>query len=241
MKKSAILLFLLLSSDALMADVLGFSFGIKYWNYDVEGSVRSPLVDSNQVAINFNDNNDLNPFVVFEHPLPFIPNFKIQQNNIESSGLIAVSDPSFLNGEEVMVRGDINFSHVDLMLYYEILDNWLCLDLGISAKYFDGYQRYKYQTEIDDELDFDHLIPMLYLNGQFDLPLTGLSAAATVEALSFDSNKVTDIELALKYQFKFGLGMDVGYRILDIDLKNINSFKSDMQMDGFFIGGFFEF
>ncbi|MGJ8664645.1 MAG: TIGR04219 family outer membrane beta-barrel protein, partial [Marinicella sp.] len=201
----------------------------------------SPLVDNNQVAINFNDNKDLNPYIQFEHPVPFLPNFKLQQNHIESSGFIPVSDPTFLDGQEVMVRGDMNFSHVDLMLYYELLDNWINLDLGISAKYFDGYQRFKYQTEIDDELDFDHLIPMLYIKGQFDLPLTGLSAAATVEALSFDSNKVTDIELALKYQFKFGLGMDVGYRTLDIDLKNINSFKSDMKMQGLFIGGYFEF
>ncbi len=241
MNKNILLLLLLFTTHSLLADVLGFSAGVKYWNYDVKGSVRSPIVDNNQVAIDFNNNNNLNPFVVFEHPVPFMPNFKLQQNSIEASGLIPVSDPSFLGGEEVLVRGEIDFSHVDLMLYYEVLDNWVNLDVGISAKYFDGYQRFNYETEIDDELDFDHLIPMLYLKGQFDLPLTGLSAAATVEALSFDSNKVTDIELALKYQFDFGLGMDLGYRTLDVDLKNINSFKSDMQMDGFFIGGFFEF
>lgn len=241
MKKISLILFILFSSNVLKADVLGFSFGVQYWNYDLEGRVRSPLVDNNQVAINFNDNNDINPFIVFEHPVPFLPNFKLQQNTIESRGLFPVSDPSFMDGEEILVHGDINFSHVDLMLYYEILDNWLNLDLGISAKYFDGYQRYQYATEINNGLDFDHLIPMVYLKGQFDLPLTGLSAAATVKTLSFDSNNVTDIELALKYKLKFGLGVDVGYRSLDIDLKNINSFKSDMKMEGIFVGGFLEF
>jgi len=241
MNKLLLLMLMLSSSGALMADVLGFSVGVNYWNYDVKGNVRSPLVENNRVAINFNDNNDLNPYLVLEHPVPFLPNFSLQQNSIESSGLIPVSDPTFLAGQEVLVRGDVNFSHVDLTLYYEILDNWLNLDLGVSAKYFDGYQRFNYESEINDELDFDDLIPMLYVKGQFDLPLTGLSAAASVKALSFDSNKVTDIEMALKYQFKLGLGMDLGYRNLDIDLKNINSFKSDMQMDGFFVAGYFEF
>jgi len=241
MKQSTIILILLLATNSLKADVLGFSLGVNYWNYDIEGTVKSPLSGNSQAAINFKQNNDLNPYVVFEHPVPFIPNFKLQQNNIESSGLIPVSDPLFFAGETVFVRGDINFSHVDLMLYYEILDNWVNLDLGISAKYFDGYQRYHYADVIDEDSDFDDLIPMLYVKGQFDLPLTGLSASATVEALSFDRNKVTDIELALKYQLKFGLGMDVGYRSLDVDLKNLNNFKGDIKMDGFFLGGYFEF
>jgi len=71
--------------------------------------------------------------------------------------------------------------------------------------------------------------------------MTGLSAAATVEALSFDSNKVTDVDLALKYQNKLGLGVDIGYRTVDVDLKNINSFKTDLKADGFYLGGHFEF
>ena len=241
MKKTPLLLLTLLCSNVLQADVLGFSFGAQYWNYDLDGSVQSPLVDNQRVAINFDNNSDLNPYVVFEHPLPFLPNFKLQQNSIAAGGMIPVADPSFMGGEEVLVRGYLDFSHVDLMLYYELLDNWVNLDLGISAKYFDGHQSFTYQDEINDEKDFDHLIPMLYVKGQFDLPLTGLSAAATVEALSFDSNHVTDIELAMKYDFKFGLGMDVGYRSLDVDLKNINIFKSKVKMEGFFIGGYFEF
>jgi len=240
MKKS-IVLFLLVVGNYAMADVLGFSVGAKYWNFDVEGNISSPIVDNKQVAINFNDKNSFNPYLVFEHPVPFLPNLKIQQNTIESSGFIPVSAPSFLDGEEVLVRGDVNYSHVDLMLYYDILDNWMNLDLGISTKYFDGYQRYKYENVINDELDFDHLIPMLYIKGQFDLPLSGFSVTATVEALSFDSNKVTDIDLALRYQFKSGFGLDLGYRNLDVDLKNISSFKSDMQMDGVYLGGHYEF
>jgi outer membrane protein len=222
--------------NASHADVIGFSFGTQYWGYDVEGNVKSSIVNNNTVDINFNNNNDMNFYVLFEHPVPFLPNFKLQQNNIQSSGLIPVEDAGISNGELVLVRGDVDLSHTDLTLYYEVLDNWVNLDLGLSAKYFDGYMRFNYESEINDELDFDHLIPMLYVKAQFDLPFTGFSVAATAQALSFDSNKVTDIDLAMKYQSNFGLGADIGFRTLDVDLRNINSFKSDLQTDGFYLG-----
>jgi outer membrane protein len=241
MKKTVILCFVLLVNGAALADVLGFSVGAQYWNYDVDGQVKSPLAANDFVGIDFADNNDLNFYVAFEHPVPFLPNLKLQQNNIQAAGLIPVSDDNYLNGQEIPVMGDIDLTHTDLMLYYELLDNWVNLDLGLSIKYFNGYSQFKYESLIDDKSKFDDLIPMLYAKAQFDLPLTGFSVAATAEALSFDSNKVTDIDLALKYQNKIGFGADLGYRVLDVDLKNINNFKSDLQVDGFYLGGHFEF
>ncbi len=223
------------------ADVLGFSVGTQYWGYDIQGDVRSPITDGNTTAINFNNNTDLNFYASLEHPVPFLPNVKLQQNSIQSSGLIPTQDPSFLNGQLVMVNGNVDLSHTDLTLYYEVLDNWLNLDVGLSAKYFDGYMRFNYENVLNDELDFDHLIPMLYAKAQFDLPLTGFSVSATAQALSFDSNKVTDLDVAFKYQNKLGLGFDLGYRSLDVDLKNINSFKSDLRTAGFYLGANFNF
>ena len=227
------------------ADVLGFSVGVNYLNHDIQGEVRSPVAADGSINIDFNDNNDVNFFVTFEHPVPFLPNLKLQQNNLQASGLIPLSDPSFLGGQSVLVDGDIDLSHTDLTLYYEVLDNWVNLDLGLSAKYFDGYSRFNFENQgqviIDDESDFDDWIPMVYARAQFDLPFTGFSVGATVEALSFDSNQVTDIDLALKYQSKFGLGADLGYRSLDVDLRNSNSFSSDLKSDGFYLGVNFNF
>lgn len=218
------------------ADVIGFEAGINYWNHSMSGEVKSPLAANDFVRIDFDDNNDINMFVAIEHPVPFLPNVKLQQNNLQAAGLVPVSDANFQNDQAINVRGDIDLSHTDVILYYEILDNWVNLDLGLSAKYFNGYSRFKYENIIDDEADFDDWIPMLYGKAQFDLPLTGLSASAVVEALTFDSNNITDVDLALKYQTNFGLGAALGYRAIDVDLKNINSFRSDLKSDGFYLG-----
>lgn len=223
------------------ADVIGFEAGVNYWSHSMSGEVRSPVADNNFVRIDFDDENDFNFFVTLEHPVPFLPNVKIQQNNIQSAGPVPLSDREFLGGQAIDVAGDIDLSHTDLMLYYEVLDNWVNLDLGLSAKYFNGYSQFNYPNLIDDRADFDDWIPMLYAKAQFDLPLTGLSAAAALEALTFDDNDVVDLDLALKYQTKLGLGAALGYRTMDIDLKNINSFRSDLKVDGFYLGMYVDF
>ncbi len=223
------------------ADVLGFSVGAQYWHYDLDGQVRSPISNDSPANIDFSGNSDLNPYVQFEHPVPFVPNFRLQRNSIQAQGMIPLSDPNTMNGQGMMVLGDLDFSHTDLMLYYEVLDNWLNLDLGLSFKYFDGYQRFQYQNSIDDESDFDDLIPMAYVKGQIDLPFTGFSALVTVEALSFDSNHVTDLDLAVRYENALGLAADLGYRNFDIDLKEINDYKSDLAADGLYLGVSFNF
>ena len=244
-KLIGICLFFLLFSSVTQADVLGFSVGVDYFNYDMSGEVRSPVAADGAVNIDFDDSNDVNFYAQLEHPVPFLPNVKLQQNNLQADGLIPLSDPGFLGGATVFVSGDIDLSHTDVVLYYEILDNWVNLDLGLSAKYFDGYTRFELESQgqlvIDDESDFDDWIPMVYAKAQFDLPFTGFSAAATVEALSFDSNKVVDLDLALKYQSDFGFGADLGYRSLDVDLRNSNSFNSDLKTDGFYLGANFSF
>ena len=241
MQKLILGIWILGFSGPSIADVLGFSVGAQYWHYDMDGQVESPLSDNSTANIDFSGNSDLNPYLQFEHPVPFVPNFKLQQNQIQAQGMFPLSDPDLMNGQEILIRGDLDFSHTDLMLYYEVLDNWLNLDLGLSFKYFDGHQRFQYQSTIDDESDFDDLIPMVYAKGQFDLPFTGFSALATVEALSFDSNHVTDLDLAVRYENSLGLAADLGYRNFDVDLKKINDYKSDMKADGFYLGVSFNF
>lgn len=228
---------LVLMVPVAQSDILGFSAGVNYLHHDMNGQVRSMVAADGEVEINLNDNSDVSLFIAFEHPVPFLPNVKLQQNNLQASGLIPVADASFLGGQAVLINGDIDLSHTGVVLYYELLDNWLNLDMGLSVKYFDGYSRFNYPSQgFDDTSQFDDWVPMLYAQAQFDLPFTGFSAATTVEALSFDDNHVTDVDLALKYQHKTGLGADLGYRSLDVNLKNSNSFKSDLKSDGFYLG-----
>ncbi len=239
--KKVILSAVLMLSQAAMADtVLGFYAGVSSWQHDMAGSINSDISSSDRVDINFDDGGNVF-YAALEHPVPFVPNVKIQQNNVQAEGLINISDVAAFPGQSVDINGDIDFSHTDLMLYYEVLDNWLNLDLGLSFKYFDGYSDFYYQDMLDDRSDLDDWVPMLYGKGQVDLPFTGFSIYGSVEALSFDSNDVTDFEVGVNYESKIGLGGVIGYRALSVDLVNIGDLTSDLKIDGFFAGINFHF
>lgn len=241
MKIKLLMLTLLISTSSLADTILGFYAGAHYWNYGMSGSINSSNNQIGDMDIDFTNDNSTALYAALEHPVPFLPNIKIQQNNIQTSGIITVNNIASLPGQAIDVNADLDFSHTDLMLYYEVLDNWLNLDLGFSLKNFNGHTDFQVNNLLDERSDFDDFIPMLYAKGKFDLPFTGFSASATVEALSFNSNKVTDFALAVGYESGSGFGAEAGYRNLSIDLDNIGSLKSDLTMDGLYLGVNFHF
>lgn len=221
--------------------ILGFYAGANYWNYNMSGNVNSSESILGNVDIDYNDDSSAVFYAALEHPVPFLPNIKLQQNNIQSNGIMTIDNISSFPDQSVNVDTDLDFSHTDVMLYYELLDNWVNLDFGLSFKNFDGYTYFYAENMIDEHSKFDDWIPMLYAKGKFDLPFTGFSASATIEALSFDDNKVTDLALAVGYESGSGFGAEAGYRNLTIDLQTIGSLKSDITMDGFYLGVNFHF
>ncbi len=241
MKNKLMLLALLISTVSFADTILGVYVGANYWSSSVSGNVTSSGNSFDRVNIDYSNDNNSMFYAALEHPIPFFPNIKIQQNSIQSSGLIDVSEFTNFTGQAIAVNSELDFSHSDIMLYYELLDNWLNLDFGLSFKNFDGYTAFYAQDFINERSEFDSWIPMLYTKGKFDLPFTGFSAGVTIEALSFNSNKVTDFSAAISYESGIGLGAEVGYRNLTIDLQNIGSFRSDISIDGFYLGANFHF
>ncbi len=242
LKKTSLSCFLIFSAlSVVKADVIGFEAGVNYWDYSISGDIESALVGSGNARVDLEDDNNLTFFAALEHPVPFLPNIKLQQNNLDAVGLVRVNDVGFAPGQSNLLNATIDLSHTDLILYYEVLDNWVNLDVGISGKYFNGNNRLMLDAQTSQRIEFDDWVALAYAKAQFDLPFTGLSAAATLEALSLNDNDVTDLDLALKYTTKPGLGASVGYRVLDVDLEAGNNFRSDLKADGFYLGVHLDF
>lgn len=235
-KKPLSILLLSLSSFVQADTILGIDVGAYYWAYDMKGSVGTSIGTDNQLPIDFSSNNNAVLYVALEHPVPFVPNVKIQHNPIDVTSEIIAFDNSLPDSQSVRVAGEVDLTHTELMVYYELLDNWVNLDFGLDIKYFDGSSRFYYPGVVDDKSILEEWVPMLYGKARFDLPLTGLSIAASAKALSFDSNDVTDVDVAIHYEFDMGLGANIGYRALDVDIDNTNRFDSDLKTEGFYLG-----
>lgn len=227
--------------------VFGIYAGAYNWKADFSGDINDTDADQNidlEDDLGFSDESNNVFYIAIEHPVPIVPNFRIQHTALDSSShgeltrSVTFDDVDFTIGEDVAT--DIDFTHTDFTLYYEILDNWVNLDIGLTARKFDG------EIEIDGigevaQVDIDATLPMLYFAAQFDLPLTGLSAGVGGNGIGYSGNTLLDLNAYVQYEFAFGLGLRGGYRTFALELDDVDDIDSDLTLDGLYGAVVFHF
>lgn len=211
----------LLTPQLSQADTLfGIYAGAFAWQSELSGDVNidnSPALDVNDLGIDDDTNNSI--FIAVEHFIPFIPNVKLAQTALEFSA-----------GGNL-----VDFSHTDATLYYELLDNWVSLDLGLTARIFDG------EVKLPAAQDLSGTVPLLYAKAQFDLPFTGLSAGVEGNFLGFDGNNLRDLDARINYEVAAGFGVAIGYRTFGLELDALDDIDADVTAKGAYIGATFHF
>lgn len=240
---------LLATSPLAFSDtVLGIYAGGGTWNADFSGEIG----DVNQLGadledLGLQDQGNNYYFVALEHPIPLIPNIRIQSTDISMSETSTLTQGFTLNGTTYSVSddvvSDIDFSHIDATLYYEILDNWVNLDLGLTARKFDGYIDVRSTTQSASQ-DLDFTIPMLYGKAQFNLPLTGFFLAAGGNYAGYSGSDITDLQASLGYQsdgLLLDFGLEVGMRSFSIQLDDVSDLDANMDLEGPFASLYLHF
>lgn len=169
MKKSVLSMVALavLAGPAAMADTIGGVYlGADLHFADAKGSFGQT---GNQQNFEFDDKNLSSFYIKLEHPVPLLPNIKLQRNSLTSDGTTTLNR-TFEFDNQVFAVGtdvaqDLDLSNIDATFYYEILDNDLVsLDLGVTAKYIDGDITVASQGQSATQ-DLSAVIPMGYLYG----------------------------------------------------------------------------
>lgn len=231
-------------SGAASADTLGVYAGMGNWKPDFKGSIADD--GGNQFSAgedgNIREKNQSGLYIAFEHPIPVIPNIMVRDQDMSSSGqgdFVGTFDGEVYTGN---VSTQFDLSHRDYTLYYEILDNWVNLDLGLSGRKFDGFvQLEDNDTGSQFYEKIDQTIPMLYGKARFDLPLTGLSLSAIVNYISASGSSISDTSLVLGYETSIGLGLEGGLRTFNVEVDDNDELNSDLEFDGVFINATFHF
>lgn len=234
MKIKFLLLFVLFPCVSYSDTVLGLYAGAEYWNFDLSGTIKT---SGSPVQLNTNNQNGIVFNAAIEHPIPFLPNLGIRSSKINSNQTNSYN----YNGQNIQLYSEIDLSHADITLYYELLDNWVNLDLGLNLKKFDGYNYLYSANNINQKNSIKSWIPMGYAKGQFNLPFSGLSASATLETLSIKNSKATDFDISLLYETDSGLGAKLGYRDLNVDLSDSEDFNTEISSKGLYLGVNFHF
>tara|TARA_B110000211_G_scaffold58503_1_gene65413 strand:+ start:462 stop:1211 length:750 start_codon:yes stop_codon:yes gene_type:complete len=224
------------------ADIAGLYAGTGVWQSSPTGTLGNTSI-SLENTLNFDEENSNYFFIALEHPIPLLPNLRLTRTDLEWAGQGVVSAGTSLDEvvfpSDQAVAANLDLSHTEVTFYYEILDNIVDLDLGLTARLFDGEASLIGATQ-QERVELDAVIPMLYGRAGIDLPFTGLSAAVSGNWVNVNDVSLTDWSAEVNYDFKIAptleAGLSIGYRSMLIEIDDQDELQSDAEFDGLFIG-----
>lgn len=228
------------------ADALGFSIGAYTWQQNMDGTVRSggENVDLKN-DLNFDRHRDNVYFAEFDHPVPLLPNIRIQHTAMKTSEdatlsrTITVDDVTYAAATDV--HTELDLSHTDATFYYRPLDNWIKLRAGLTLRNFDkGVQIRSLSTGDTAKINVNATLPMVYLAARFDLPLTGLYVGADANGIVYSGSHLYDARISAGYETPIGLGVEAGYRRFELKYDHSGD-HADVTIDGAYAEVFYHF
>jgi len=230
------------------ADTLSVSAGAGIWNTSPTGSFQKK---GDPTAVNVKDNlfwSDETQgyfYATLEHPVPIIPNVKIMATNIDQSGsgnTTFVFDGQAYSGN---VTNDFAIKTVDLIAYYEILDNVVSLDIGLNVRslkvdYTITGTEPITNTSVTKADSISQTIPMLYaLVGASPIP--DLIISGELSYVSYAGSTISDFTAKIAYTTSFFVGVEAGYRKQQYTFSDVSSTDADLSFDGVFAGAYVKF
>ncbi len=228
--KKTLFLFVLLFSGVVNAGILKFT-GEAGAFFPTVSNVT--LGDSSHVrseSVNMDGETNVYYDMSFEHPVPVIPNVRIQY--LTTNGLLVRDNGS---------SNKFDLSQVDYILYYKLIEGsfWLDLDIGVSIREFVGSLRQSGQIVPN----FLVVEVMNYASAFVTPPGTNLSFGGELKTSSgLSSSTIIDTTLKVKYQTPFLVSVEGGYRSVSLKV-NGWSFSNNVKGDfkGAFIGACLNF
>ncbi|KZY34051.1 hypothetical protein A3752_16275 [Oleiphilus sp. HI0081] len=235
MKKVTKLLapFVLAASATAQADFIGGTVEASYWYAGIGGDATAGETVDFEKDLGFEDDSFFELAASFEHPVPLIPNIKVRLTSLDQteSGEIDEAGDGFA-GVEGPVTTNLDLTHYDVIAYYEILDNWVSVDVGLDIKVFDGQLNVEGDTESSTST-IDNFLPLPYAKAEVELPFTGMAVGAELSGISYSGNGIYDARARIRQNISLAF-VELGYRTMAIKIDDIGS--ADIEVDVDFSG-----
>ena len=252
-----------LLGTAVQADMVRVEMGGGVWENELEGSITSkglagigPGFETfDTELLNYNKESKGYIWLNVKHPIPVLPNLRLEYAAIDYSG---TSTESFIyDGTEYAANAktDLTLNQFDVIMYYNILDNtaWTTLDLGLDVKIIDsqftaaGDDVGTGNPETVDESE-TLPVPMAYGRLRFEIPGIDIGVEGNMKYAAYKDSKVIDYAVKADYTLvdvlPVDIGLEVGYRYqkLDIDGEDFSiDTTADIEIDGIFAGAVIKF
>lgn len=235
-----------LLATAANADIMRVEGAVGVWQSDPTGTVKYGAYPEFDVVDNagFSASTNAYAWVYLKHPVPVLPNLRLEYANPNFSDTTKLNLSYGGYDFSAGASNELTLTQYDAVLYYNILDNtfWTTIDLGLDVKFIDGNYNISGQTgsgAVTVNEDFDMVMPMAYLRGRVQLPVTNIGIEAIVRGMAYSSNNVVDAEIKIDYTMDFvpviQPGLEIGYRHQQIKLDG-GSIGIDANLDTTFSG-----
>ena len=214
-------LMLSLGASTAMADMASIHMGFGLWQANPAGELYGFSMD---VDLNYKTSDNRFFYAAIEHPIPLLPNIRIQHNELETKGSGMIST--------VPATSRTKLTHTDAVAYYELLDNWISFDLGLGVRRYDGASELILGGSQYSENEVDTYTPNIYADANFDLPFTGFSVGGNFQGGSFDETEFTEFSLRASYMYDAipDIGAELGYK--RHNLSRLNGLDIDADFEG---------
>lgn len=241
----------LLSASVQADTLLGLYLGGHIWDAQASGNLAEKNSTSGNVIsqeFNFDDQQQGSFYIAFEHPIPLIPNIKISSTVLDTDGQTLITEADFSFGDisypvNTTVDTVFDVNYIDYTFYYEILDNDLVtFDVGITARDIDG------SISVTDDIgvlsiseeNFSAIVPMLYGSTIIGLPFTGFNVFAQGNYTGYDDSSIYDFQAGVSYAVLDNLAVDLnvelGYKVVKMEIEDIDDVYADMEFKGIYAG-----
>lgn len=222
---------------------------------DMNHSIWSPFllgqmrVDFEQTP-NFNQQDDSIDYnstylnLSYEHSNSVLPNVGLQTNIKEHKrkaniNQLVVFDSTAYSGGQLM-DSQVDLTHRDHLLYYNIISSDIDLDLGMDIIRFDGRIVMKSQG-VHRTVDFKKALPGLYGKLRYDLPETSLYFEATGSYVLNNNDTFHKSRLVLGWESESGVGIEVGYQSYAAEWHGYEDTSGNISFEGLYTGLRFNF
>lgn len=184
------------------------------------------------------DRNGTNMFMAeFEHPVPVLPNVRLRHSRLDDDSRSTVTTTRSFGPVDFTANEDVRSSYdlkmTDATFYYSPVNNWIAVDLGITARRlnFDVLLESR-DTGERERAGGSIWLPMGHLGGRVDLPLTGVYAAAEVNAISTGDESMRDARASIGWEMTSNFGVALGYRELSVEFDDVDDLSANVDVGG---------
>ena len=228
------------------ADFTKVEMGIGAWAQNSSGNLTytSNGGTGNDKSLE-KDNTSAYAWLLVKHPLPILPNLRLEYASIKNNGSATGSFKEFSTAGTANTT--LEMKQFDIIPYYNILDNtaWTTLDIGLDAKVanisydatgnitINGAANNSYSKSITLP------IPLLYVRAIVQIPATNIGFEADAKYIAYNSSSICDVRAKVDYTLSFipvlKPAVEVGYRVQKI---KIDEKETDATIDLTFAGAY---